>query len=318
MDAGSALHFDRGVRTTGAFRPWLRVPELLVWSSAVPPEKMSAGCSMRRSRTSALRAGPLTSVAGVDERFDLYLLSPSPERVTFDRCPVCLSTGSMTAEHVPPEAIGGRVMTSTCDRCNHELGSLVDRPFVDSMFGRFGNFKLSTEASNGVKGFRSYRNVRLAGGRDHDRAVWIDGEKNSDLAQLLAGATQFEAKMQIPDPKAVGLGELKNLYLACCVIAGEILSGETAERVRTDLVAVRDNRTELADGDVVDVTQWVRHVQPFEAEVTKPGSRPIYQAAVARDGRLIPAAGWRNYTCESPFSDSLALSARLAERLRFV
>lgn len=209
-------------------------------------------------------------------------------------------------------------MTSTCDRCNNELGSSIDRPFVESMFGRFESFKLSTEASNGVKGFRTYRNVRLAGGRDHERAVWIDGEKNSDLAQLLAGATQFEAKMQNPDPKAAGLGELKSLYLACCVIAGEILSGETAERVRADLVAVRDNRGELADRGVVDVAQWVRHVEPFGAEVTKPESRPIHQAVVARDGRLISAVGWRNYICESPFGDSSALSARLEAGLRFI
>lgn len=156
---------------------------------------------------------------GVDERFDLYVLDPLPERVFFERCPICLSTGSMTAEHVPPEAIGGRIITLTCDRCNNELGSSIDKPFVDSMFGRFGSFKLSTEASNAVKGFRTYRNVRLAAGKDHERAVWIDGEKNSDLAQLLAGATQFEAKLQILNPKAVGLGELKSLYLACCVIA---------------------------------------------------------------------------------------------------
>jgi hypothetical protein len=254
----------------------------------------------------------------VDERFDLHVLDPSPERVFFERCPICLSSGSMTAEHVPPETIGGRVITSTCDRCNNELGSSIDRPFVDSMFGRFGSFKLSTEASNGVNGFRTYRNVRLAAGKDHDRAVWIDGKKNSDLAELLAGATQFEARMQIPEPQAVGLGELKSLYLACCVIAGEILSGDTAERVRADLVAVRDNRGELADRDVVDVAQWVRHIQPFEAEVIKPESRPIHQAVVARDGCLIPAVGGPDYTCEAPFGDSPALSARLEAGLRFV
>jgi hypothetical protein len=254
----------------------------------------------------------------VDERFDLYVLDPLPERAFFERCPICLSTGSMTAEHVPPEAIGGRVITSTCDRCNNELGSSIDRPFVDSMFGRFEGFKVSTEASNAVQGFRTYRNVRLAAGKDHERGVWIDGEKNSEMAQLLAGATQFEAKMQILDPKAVGLGELKSLYLACCVIAGQILSGETADRVRADLVAVRDNRGELADRDLVDVAQWVRHIQPFEAELTKPESRPIHQAVVARDGRLIPAVGWLNYTCEAPFGDSPVLSARLEAGPRFV
>lgn len=185
------------------------------------------------------------------------------------------------------------------------------------MFGRFESFKLSTEVSNGVQGFRKYRNVRVARGTDHERAVWIDGEKNSDLAQLLSGATQFEAKMKIPDPKAVGLGELKSLYLACCVIAGEILSGETAERVRADLVAVRDDRGVLADRDVVNIEQWVRHVDPFEAEAAKPESRPIHQAVVAREERLISAVGWRNYTCESPFSDSPALSAQLTAGLRF-
>jgi HNH endonuclease len=78
----------------------------------------------------------------VDERIDLRVLAPSPERVFFERCPICLSSGSMTAEHVPPEVIGGRVMTSTCDRCNNELGASIDRPFVDSMFGRLGSFKL--------------------------------------------------------------------------------------------------------------------------------------------------------------------------------
>ncbi|MGD9702814.1 MAG: HNH endonuclease [Ilumatobacteraceae bacterium] len=254
----------------------------------------------------------------MDEYFDLHVLSPSPERVTFDQCPICLSMGPMTAEHVPPEAVGGTVVTSTCVRCNNELGSSIDRPFVDSMFGKFGSFKLSTEASNGVQGFRTYRNVRIARGKDHERAVWIDGERNSDLRPLLGGATQFEAKMQIPDPKAVGLGELKSLYLACCVVAGEILSGETADRLRADLVAVRDNRAELADRDVVDVTQWVRYVQPFEVEITRPESLPVHQAVVARGGRLIPAVGWLNYTCESPFSDSPELSARLDKGLHFV
>lgn len=224
----------------------------------------------------------------------------------------------MTDEHVPPGAIGGKVMTSTCDRCNNELGSSIDRPFVDSMFGRFRSFKLSTEASNGVKGFRTYRNVRLRAGKDHERAVWIDGEKNPGRSRLLAGATQFEAKMQAPDPKAVALGELKSLYLACCVVAGEILSGETAERVRADLVAARDDRSELAGLDLVDVSQWTRHIQPFEAEVSKPESLPIHQAVVARDKCLLPAVGWSNYTCEAPFPDSPALSARLEAGRRFI
>jgi hypothetical protein len=102
------------------------------------------------------------------------------------------------------------------------------------------------------------------------------------------------------------------------VIAGEILSGETAERVRKDLVAIRDNPSQLADRDVVDVTRWIRHIDPFDAEVTRPGSLPIYQAVVARDHRLIPAVAWRNYTCESPFDNSPELAAQLEAGRRFV
>jgi hypothetical protein len=253
-----------------------------------------------------------------EQHFDLLLLDPPPDRMTFDRCPICLSTGPLTAEHVPPEAVGGRVLTSTCDRCNHKLGSLIDKPLVDSMFGTFHSFKLSTEPSNGVPGFRTYRNVRLARGNGHELAIWIDGVKNANQAELIEAATGFETKMLLPDPKAVHLGELKSLYLASCVIAGEILSGETAERVRKDLVAIRDNPSQLADRDVVDVTRWIRHIDPFDAEVTRPGSLPIYQALVARDHRLIPAVAWRNYTCESPFDDSPELAAQLEAGRSFV
>jgi hypothetical protein len=186
------------------------------------------------------------------------------------------------------------------------------------MFGRFGSFKLSTEASNGVRGFRTYRNVRIASGKNHKEAVWIDGTKNSHLGQSIAGAGQFEVKIQIANPKATELGELKNLYLACCVITGEILSGETADRLRTDLVAVRDNKGALADLDVVDVAQWVRHIKQFDAEVATPEALSIHQAVVARDGLLIPAVAWRNYICESPFGDSPALSAQLEEGRRYI
>lgn len=209
-------------------------------------------------------------------------------------------------------------MTSTCDRCNNKLGSLIDKPLVDSMFGRFASFKLSTEESNGVPGFRTYRNVRIARGEGHERAIWLDGEKNAKHHELLAGAGAFQAKIRLPDPKAVYLGELKNLYLAGCVIAGEILSGPTSERVREDLVAIRDNPALLEDRDTFDVTTWIRHTDPFTAEVRRPDSLPIYEAVVERNDRLIPAIAWRNYTCEEPFPDSPALTARLNEARQFL
>jgi hypothetical protein len=68
--------------------------------------------------------------------------------------------------------------------------------------------------------------VRIASGKNHEKAaVWIDGTKNSRLVQSLEGAGHFETKMQIANSKATELGELKNLYLACGVIAGLQIEG---------------------------------------------------------------------------------------------
>jgi hypothetical protein len=254
----------------------------------------------------------------VDSQFDLHILQPAPNRVDFGTCPICLSSEPHTEEHVPPAAVGGRVMTSTCSPCNNELGSSIDKPFVDSMFGRLATFSLSTEQSNGVKGFRKYRNVRIAPGQGHEAAVWIDGDRNAAQTDLWSGAKSFETRMKLPSSGAVNLGELKSLYLACCVIVGEILSGATAEKAREALVAVRDDRSLVDEVGMADVPQWVRHIRPFDAEVAKPDSQPIHQAVVIRDGQLIPAVGWIGYTCESPFEDSPELTRRLTQGVAFV
>lgn len=39
------------------------------------------------------------------------------EPITFDRCSICLQPDPTSREHVPPEAIGGSVMTLTCPIC---------------------------------------------------------------------------------------------------------------------------------------------------------------------------------------------------------
>ena len=42
---------------------------------------------------------------------------------TFDLCPICLDPEPTSEEHVPPQSLGGRVMTLTCNRCNNDLGT---------------------------------------------------------------------------------------------------------------------------------------------------------------------------------------------------
>jgi hypothetical protein len=44
----------------------------------------------------------------------------------FGECPICLEPTSGTREHVPPESIGGNVMTRTCEPCNNKFGSLYE------------------------------------------------------------------------------------------------------------------------------------------------------------------------------------------------
>lgn len=57
------------------------------------------------------------------ERIDYRVITVAAERLDFAECPICLSTASSTREHVPPEKIGGRFMTWTCELCNHAFGS---------------------------------------------------------------------------------------------------------------------------------------------------------------------------------------------------
>ena len=49
----------------------------------------------------------------------------------FDKCPICGDPEAISAEYVPPERVGGTVMTRTCTRCNNEFGSKVEADLVD-------------------------------------------------------------------------------------------------------------------------------------------------------------------------------------------
>jgi hypothetical protein len=53
------------------------------------------------------------------------------EYYRFDQCPICLDAKPTTNEQVPPQAIGGSVMTVTCERCNNGFGSVIEPDLVD-------------------------------------------------------------------------------------------------------------------------------------------------------------------------------------------
>src|SRR5690348_5394269 len=49
----------------------------------------------------------------------------------FDFCPICLSPEPRSREHVPPESLGGRVLTRLCEKCNNGLGARVEVELLD-------------------------------------------------------------------------------------------------------------------------------------------------------------------------------------------
>ncbi len=48
----------------------------------------------------------------------------------FESCPIC-GDPATDDEHVPPESVGGKVMTRTCRPCNNRLGSHVEADLAD-------------------------------------------------------------------------------------------------------------------------------------------------------------------------------------------
>lgn len=83
-------------------------------------------------------------------------------------CPICgilfdevaLDNGSLTGEHVPPEAVGGKMLILTCKKCNNISGTLFDAALAESkqyyrqakgimgqMHGDIGHVTVSTPTS---------------------------------------------------------------------------------------------------------------------------------------------------------------------------
>src|SRR6266487_3704358 len=85
-----------------------------------------------------------------DESIEITTIEAIQER-RFESCPIC-GAPATDDEHVPPESIGGKIMTRTCGPCNHRLGSHVEADLADwhdnaLTLPRFG--------SAGVRGDRS-------------------------------------------------------------------------------------------------------------------------------------------------------------------
>lgn len=159
-------------------------------------------------------------------------IAPIPAHF-FNDCPIC-GDPATTAEHVPPAAIGGRVVTRTCERCNNQLGTRVEPDLIDWVDGAVGRVAFTGEA---VMGPRCAHRVLHRTTPTGEFVLVIDGRFDESIRDLLnAGEVEFTATA--PDPNRLALAALKQAYLSACVHLRAIPAG--TEQLRAELLLARD------------------------------------------------------------------------------
>ena len=144
----------------------------------------------------------------------------------FDRgnttCPICLTDftrhqailgKTVTLEHIPIKALGGKDRCLTCDNCNAQAGRGIDQaaatnardPFyvTTDILGKRGKFKMSLDGKALTPPFARY-----------SEQDW-QNLKNSESGS-------FTMSISIPNPKAVATSSLKSAYLALFSLMGPI------------------------------------------------------------------------------------------------
>jgi hypothetical protein len=158
-------------------------------------------------------------------------------RGTFEFCPICYGAETDSAEHVPPKAFGGVVMTSTCSRCNNTFGSRTESSLQD-WFDRAVRIRFLRD---GVR--RPLANVRMLVLATPDGQFAMVPDRGYDLGGELAdclrgrepGLTmEFRPFAAAP----VRTGMLKSAYLAAALHVGGVPDVPSAYEIRAELQAV--------------------------------------------------------------------------------
>lgn len=160
------------------------------------------------------------------------------EPMHFSVCPICLVNPADTKEHVPPAALGGRVMTSTCASCNNTLGSRSEAAMQDW-------FDAAVRVHYTVDGDpRPFGHTRALVLRTQGGEVVVMPERGSDPgvefdARLREGG-RLNSHWRRPAPAEIRNGMLKSAYLAACLHLGHVPDVESAESIRRELQRVAD------------------------------------------------------------------------------
>jgi hypothetical protein len=190
-------------------------------------------------------------------------------------CPICLAADPEVAEHVPPESLGGKIMTLTCDRCNHDFGTAEDqlRRFVD--LEATAHIQATDDL---VRGTRSATvALRSSEGRPTGAFVRSSAPQFDDI--LNSGSGELTVKPL--DMPLVAAAALKHAYLAACLCNREIPTTDEADRVRAVLLAVRDRNRESLMGALIALG-----FEPTFGWIETPGIPPILLLETENDDDL--------------------------------
>ena len=150
-------------------------------------------------------------------------------------CPICLGPRPLTKEHVPQRGLGGVEMTTTCKRCNNELGSRVEMELQDWFDHALVDVRF---AHPDVRGARRGPRIYLMDS-DQGFGLFPDAELAAEVEGMLEAGT-FQLHYRAPDPRRFRMALLKHAYLAACLYLGYVPDIDEAVEIREVLVAARD------------------------------------------------------------------------------
>lgn len=152
----------------------------------------------------------------------------------FDQCPICGGPPT-TLEHVPPEAIGGRKLTRTCEPCNNRLGTHVEADLCDWVDHAISLPRFSADT---VLGNRKSGRLLVRETTTGSPFMIFEDLPPAGLKEMLASG-QIDLSAHGADINNVRIAILKQLYLAECLDSG-IPQGPLADQIRHELITARD------------------------------------------------------------------------------
>lgn len=217
----------------------------------------------------------------------------SVPRFGFPVCPICLEPDPNAAEHVPPESLGGRVMTWTCKKCNNDFGTAEDRlrSFIDL------ETTAHIEAADGsVPGKRAAK-VAFRSSEGRPTGVFMRSAATGFEEILGSGAGRLSVKPL--DMALVHASLLKHAYLAACLTNREIPTTVEADRIREVLLAARDR-----DAAALERAQKTLGFEPAVGWIEAPDAPPILLTKTEETGdvRWLFMLGGR-FVVQWPFKD---------------